>query len=120
MISVEEALDLILQTEKDFGIEEVSLLQSVGRILAQDVVADRDFPPYNRVMMDGIAIDSQAYHTGTRTFEIEKVQAAGMVKQLLSAPRNCIEVMTGSVLPANTDIVVPYEQCEITEGKANI
>jgi molybdopterin molybdotransferase len=120
MISVEEALDLILQTEKDFGTEEVSLIQSAGRILAQDVVADRDFPPYNRVMMDGIAINSAAYRSGTRTFEIEKVQAAGMTKQVLSDVGNCIEVMTGSVVPANTDIVIPYEQCEITEGKVSL
>lgn len=118
MISFEEALHLVVQNEKDFGTSKVDLLESTGRILAQDVVADRDFPPYNRVMMDGIAINASAFNTGTRTFTIEKIQAAGSLQQKVDNNNNCIEVMTGAVLPANTDVVIPYEHCDIKEGIA--
>lgn len=120
MLSFEEALGLVLKNQVDFGTEEINLLTSAGRILAQDVIADRDFPPYNRVMMDGIAINSKMYTTGIRTYKIEKIQAAGSPQQKLENNFNCIEVMTGAVLPANTDIVIPYEQCELTEGAATI
>ena len=118
MIPFQDALHLVLQHQKDFGTEKVSLLESTGRILANNVLADRDFPPYNRVMMDGIAINASAFNTGVRTFTIEKIQPAGTPQQMLDNSSNCIEIMTGAVLPANTDVVIPYEQCEITEGAA--
>ncbi|MDQ6815690.1 MAG: molybdopterin molybdotransferase MoeA [Bacteroidota bacterium] len=120
MISFDDAVTLVLQHEKSFGTEKVSLFESTGRMLAQDVIADRDFPPYNRVMMDGIAIRSNVYDAGIRTFPIEKIQAAGALQQRLEFDENCIEVMTGAVLPANTDTVIPYEKCDITKGAATV
>ena len=57
MISVEEALKIILKNTQDFGVEEIPFLESVGRTLKEDILADRDFPPFNRVSMDGIAIN---------------------------------------------------------------
>ena len=120
MISVEQALSLLFQYKKDFGTEEVDLLQSAGRILAQNVVADRDFPPYHRVTMDGIAIKKEAFDTGNVSFYIENIQAAGTPQLNLQQQNNCIEVMTGAVLPNNTDAVIPYEDCEITDNIATI
>jgi molybdopterin molybdotransferase len=118
MISVQKALNLIIEQERDFGTEEVSLLQSTGRILAEPLFADRDFPPYNRVMMDGIAINGEAFKSGARKFTIENIQAAGDRQKKLENNSNCLEVMTGAILPANTDVVIPYELCEIAEGIA--
>ncbi|GEO09579.1 molybdopterin molybdotransferase MoeA [Segetibacter aerophilus] len=118
MISVQKALNLILEQQRGFGTEEVPLLQSAGRVLAEPVFADRDFPPYNRVMMDGIAINGEAFERGIRKFTIENIQAAGDPQKKLENNGNCLEVMTGAILPANTDVVVPYEQCEIAEGIA--
>lgn len=120
MISVEVALQLVLAQQKDFGVEEVDLLSATGRILAQPVFADRDFPPYDRVTMDGIALNASAYNAGIRSFEIEKMQAAGSPRQTLENNNHCIEVMTGAVLPINTDLVIPYEQCEIQERIATV
>ena len=60
MISVEEAKNIILNSTQDFGVEEIPFIKSVGRILKEDIFADRDFPPFNRVSMDGIAIDYNA------------------------------------------------------------
>src|SRR4051812_37489793 len=103
MTTVGEALSLVLQNEKDFGVEAVELFKATGRILAQEVAADRDLPPYNRVMMDGIAINAASYHAGARIFEVENVQAAGDSQKILIDPASCIEVMTGALLPGNTD-----------------
>lgn len=120
MISVSEALQLVCAQVRNYGTEEIDLLQSTSRILAQDIVADRPYPPFNRVTMDGIAINSKAFSTGRRAFKIEGVQAAGQPQQILIDIDNCLEVMTGAVLPANADVVIPYEQCEIIDGIAKV
>ena len=59
MISVDQAWQLVMKEFSLPQIEEVSLLDSLGRILAEDILADRDGPPFDRVTMDGIAIDSK-------------------------------------------------------------
>jgi molybdopterin molybdotransferase len=120
MISVQEALQLVRSQSRDFGTEEVGIIQSTGRILAQNIVADRPYPPFNRVTMDGVAIDSKAFLVGRRSFKIAGVQAAGQVRQKLNDPDNCLEVMTGAMLPSGTDVVIQYEQCDINNGIATI
>jgi molybdopterin molybdotransferase len=120
MTTVNEALAQITAYARDFGIEEVPLLQSTKRILAANITADRDFPPYHRVTMDGIAINSKTFEAGKRDFYIEAIQAAGAPLQTLKEEHNCIEVMTGAVLPDGTNAVIPYEECIITDGIASV
>lgn len=120
MISVQEALNIVCAQLRDFGAEDVDLLQANGRILAQDIIADRPYPPFNRVTMDGIAISGKAFFSGSRSFRIEGVQAAGQPQQQLTDSNNCLEVMTGAILPAGTDAVIPYEQCEIADDIARV
>lgn len=112
MIPVEEAFEKVLSTRPGFGSEEVALEQACGRILRQKVVAERDFPPFDRVCMDGIAIDYRRYATGTRRFYRQYVLPAGEAPQEPAAPGACVEVMTGAVLPQGTGTVVPYEHLE--------
>lgn len=120
MISVENALQTILNSTQDFGVEEIPLMQSVGRILKEDIFADRDFPPFNRVAMDGIAIDFQKFQHGQRTFKIEGIQAAGSEQITLQNLENCIEVMTGAVLPKKVTAVIRYEDVAIKNGIATL
>jgi molybdopterin molybdotransferase len=86
--------------------------------LAQDVIADRDYPPYDRVMMDGVALASAEMNNGRRDFIIEKTIKAGDRRYQLSSVENCVEVMTGAALPLGCDLVIPYEQIEIDNNKA--
>lgn len=120
MITVVEALDIINSNAKDFGTEEINLSDSIHRILKEDWYSDRDLPPYNRVTMDGIAIQYQAFEKGLRTFPIEGVAAAGALQMTLQNPLACLEVMTGSVLPHNLDTVIRYEDLHIENGEATI
>ncbi|MGB1042546.1 MAG: molybdopterin molybdotransferase MoeA [Tenacibaculum sp.] len=120
MISVQEAKNIILQNTVDFGIEEVPFMQSIGRILKEDIVADRDFPPFNRVAMDGIAINYNYFKKGQRNFTIEGIQPAGSPQLTMQNSENCIEVMTGAVLPNNCDTVIRYEDVAINNGIATI
>src|SRR5690606_26434423 len=97
--------------------EDTDLLDAMGRVLAESVKADRDAPPFHRVTMDGIAIDSNSLKDNS-SFKIENIQGAGHAQLKLRDKNNCIEVMTGAILPENTDCVIPYEQIRLTDGVA--
>ena len=120
MISGKEAKEIILNSAQNFGVEEIPFLKSVGRILKEDIVADRDFPPFNRVSMDGICINYNQFKEGQRAFKIEGIQAAGSEQITLQNSENCLEVMTGAVLPNNANTVIRYEDIVIENGFAKI
>jgi len=110
MLTPAEAERLILDNLAPFPREDCSLLLAQGRVLRNDLRADRDLPPFDRVTMDGYALRAASLAVGTRTFRIEGVQAAGMRAFKLGLGDDaCIEIMTGAVLPEGTDCVVPYE-----------
>lgn len=95
--------------------ERVPFLEAFGRILREPVLADRDFPPFDRVMMDGIAI--RFADLESRKFICEGIQRAGVPAQVLHRKGGCFEVMTGAVLPTGADTVIPIEELvETTEG----
>jgi molybdopterin molybdotransferase len=120
MISVKEASTIIQSNTKSFGEELVAFQESQFRVLKEEIVADRDFPPFNRVCMDGIAISEKAFLEGIRDFKIEGIQAAGSPQLELKDYKNCIEIMTGSVLSKNADVVIPYELVQIEKGTATV
>lgn len=118
MVSVEEALRIIMAHKMDLPVEEVPLTEAVGRVLAEPVTADRDFPPFDRVMMDGIAVVHNQLTGNGQEFLIEETQAAGQPQKSLKDIANAIEVMTGAILPEGTDTVIRYEDVEIKGDKA--
>jgi molybdopterin molybdotransferase len=120
MTTVEQAEKLILAQLRDYGNETIPFEQSPGRVLAEDIKADRDLPPFNRVTMDGIAINYQAIKNGISTFHIKATQAAGDEPVVIDELNQCIEIMTGAVLPASADTVIRYEDVEIRAGLASI
>ena len=120
MITVEQATDIILSNTISPKIESVQFQQSTGRVLMEDLVADRDFPPFNRVMMDGVALRFDDVANGQRVFPIKGVQAAGSPATSVDSAGVCIEIMTGAVLPPQFDCVIKYEEVEIIEGEAHI
>lgn len=120
MTTIEQATNIILSNTLSFGEESVPLGLATGRILREDLIADRDFPPFNRVSMDGIAIQFEYFAKGKRTFKIEGLQAAGAPQTTLKDANNCLEVMTGAMLPQGTDTVIRYEDLDIKDGVATI
>lgn len=94
-------------------IESLPLPQCVGATLRENIYGERDQPPFDRVSMDGIAVDSQTLQHGRRHFEIQGTQAAGTPALKLQALDMAIEVMTGAIMPAGCDCVVPVEQFQL-------
>ena len=120
MISVAQAEQIILENTIKISTEKVLIDDALGRILAEDLCADRDFPPFDRVTMDGIAVQFFQIKAGQIIFEIEATAAAGNPQKTLQNAQNCIEVMTGAMIPLNTDMVIRYEDLAIHAKSAKI
>jgi molybdopterin molybdotransferase len=120
MVSVAQATDLVFSNLFAAGTERVPLAQAVDRVLTENVVADRDFPPFNRVAMDGIAISYAAYAGGQRAFPLAGVQAAGQPGGVLDNRGKALEVMTGAPMPEGADTVIRYEDLAIANGVATV
>lgn len=120
MITVEQADQIILSQARDYGLEQLPFEQSLERVLADDILADRDLPPFNRATVDGIAVKYWAVMSGYRVFTIKATQAAGDEPININRDDECIEIMTGAALPSSTDCVIRYEDITIQDGRAMV
>lgn len=120
MTTVHEAEQIISQYIKDYGWEEVPFREALGRVLAEDVIADRDLPPFDRVTMDGMAISYGEFDRGRRAFKIAHTQAAGGIPMPLKDTGAAVEIMTGAALPEGVDTVIRYEDINIENGMGEI
>ena len=109
MVSVSEATRLIQEQTYRPTLDRIKIEEAEGRVLAEAIKADRDFPPFDRVAMDGIAISYKAIEEGWEGFRVEGLQQAGQPRLTLKDNKNCIEVMTGAMIPIGCDTVVRYE-----------
>jgi molybdopterin molybdotransferase len=120
VLSPSQADGLIAQHLTCLPIESLPLAQCAGAVLRENIYAERDQPPFDRVTMDGIALDSRGVREGARRLRIQAMQAAGDPPLTLAARDRCIEVMTGTPLPAGCDAVVPVERITVREGEAEL
>lgn len=112
-----EAIDARLAV---LPVESRPLSECVGRILREDIYAERDNPPFDRVCMDGIAILSEAFLRGLRHFTLQATQPAGAPALTLSGPESAIEVMTGAVTPRGADCIIPLEEYDLVSGTVSL
>ena len=115
-----EATATILARLPQLPVETRPLAALAGAVLAQDVHAERDQPPFDRVTMDGIAFASTRYAQGARRLRIAGTQAAGRPPVELPGGDSCIEVMTGAIVPTGCDCVVPVEKILLGDGEVEL
>jgi molybdopterin molybdotransferase len=120
MLTPAQAEELIGRHLQCLPIESLPLAQCAGAVLRENIYAERDAPPFDRVAMDGIAVDSSGLSTGERKLRIQATQAAGDPPLVLGSRSACIEVMTGAVLPNGCDSVVAVEELTIQDGHAEL
>ena len=118
VISVKKAEKLVLQEAKSFGNEKISFLNSLHRVLIRPIKADRDYPPFDRSTMDGIAISFDAYKKGIHEFKIAATLSAGQKPKEITDSNECVKIMTGAALPASCDTVIPVEDLMIKDNIA--
>ncbi|MCU0779802.1 MAG: molybdopterin molybdotransferase MoeA [Akkermansiaceae bacterium] len=110
MIPFAKARDLLLEHTRVTGSERIRIEHAAGRVLRQELRADRDYPPFDRVMMDGYAVRAADFARG-RSFRVTGCAPAGLaVVCLTDMPGTCVEVMTGAPCPSGADCIVPVEE----------
>ena len=125
MISVEDAQKSILDMIRPMGRERAGLLNSLGRVLAEDVHSSRAIPPWNNSAMDGYALRAEDVAGASRETPktlrvIEEIQA-GVVATRTLGPGEAIKIMTGAPIPDGADAVVLVEETErISEDEVHI
>lgn len=109
LLPLDEALPLILDQVPVLDVEEKPILEAFGQVLAEDVTSNETVPPHANSGMDGFAVRS-ADTPGT--LRVIADQAAGHVTDASVEPGTAIRIMTGAVLPAGADTVVPVEDTD--------
>lgn len=110
LLTPAEADRLIATHVRALAAESLPLRECAGAILRDEIHAERDQPPFDRVAMDGIALDSRVVHAGLRRFHVQGFQGAGDPPAILVDGAHCIEIMTGAMLAQGCDAVVPVER----------
>ncbi|HCI12659.1 MAG: molybdenum cofactor biosynthesis protein [Gallionellales bacterium GWA2_60_142] len=117
-LSVSAAQRCVLESVAAMGIETIRLEQSLGRVLAEDVRANRDLPPYDVSAMDGFAVRSADLAGGSVELEVvEDIKAGDMPTKTVQAGQ-CARIMTGAPVPQGADAVVRVEDSEtLSDGR---
>ena len=119
MLSVEEAFTRIVSQFAVLETETVSLLDALGRVLAEDVVSAEDVPAFDNSAMDGYAVrfaDTQAANEAQPVhLRVVGDLAAGAVPTAPLGPEEAVRIMTGAPVPPGSDAVVPFEDTDRTD-----
>jgi len=118
MISVSKASEMIRQNMLSLKVELRAISSLTSSVLAQNILADRDYPPIPRSMMDGIALHFDFLEQSE--FKIENLSRAGFAQIQLQQKNSCVEIMTGAPVPLGCNLVIPYEDLKIENGLARI
>jgi molybdopterin molybdotransferase len=120
MISFDEALNNILSHIHALGLEKVSLLESLGRVIAEDIYANRDIPPLDNSAMDGYALRFEDIRKTSQDHPVRlKViedLPAGFVSKKTIGKGQAIRIMTGAPIPKEADTVIPVEETKKEDG----
>jgi molybdenum cofactor synthesis domain-containing protein len=111
MIPVSEAIQIVIANTLRLGTESVSLAEALGRVLAEDIIADCDLPPFDRAQMDGYAVRAADTHKAQARLRVVGESAAGNGWHQELHAGEAVRIMTGAPVPAGADAV---QQVEVT------
>ena len=125
LTQLEEAQRIVLESTPTLGLEKISILDALGRVLGEDVVAERDNPPWNNSAMDGFAVrweDIKQEHAIQKTVTLTVIEdvAAGKMPSKSVGAGQAIRIMTGAPLPKGADTVLKVEDTEHTADSVRV
>lgn len=124
MIGVDEALATVLAEVRVLPEEKVPITSALRRVLAEDVAAEADIPPFDNSAMDGYAVRAVDTRGASRAnpvvLEVLEDLAAGRVSTSTIGPGQAIRIMTGAPTPAGADSIVMVEETERGDGTVRI
>ncbi len=121
MTRFDEAMEILRSNSKEIeDVEEVGLLDAVGRVVGRDIISNYDFPPFNRSAMDGFAFRYKDIETVENPIlKVKSLVLAGHSegKHIELKKGECVRIMTGAPVPSPCDTVAEFEICEERDGK---
>src|SRR6266542_769973 len=120
MISVADAIQIVKEQTRPLPPERVLLKDARGRILAEDIIADTDLPPFDRSQMDGYAVQAVDTQNAPVRLPIAGESAAGRGWHQQMKPGEAVRIMTGAPLPAGADSVQQVELTRESDGFVEI
>ena len=120
MITVARALRIIAGETKPLGTERVPLAQAAGRVLAEDIVADSDMPPFDRSQMDGYAVRARDTQASPVDLKIVGESAAGRGWPGTLRTGEAVRIMTGAPVPNGADAVQKVELTREADGFVSV
>ncbi len=120
MISLEDARELVLSRVSAMDVEEVGILELIGRVAAEDLASDIDIAPFAHAAMDGYALRAAQLADASPDHPVEldviaEVPAGSFFEGDI-AEGQCVRIMTGAPLPAAADCMVKYELVQVVSG----
>ena len=116
MIPVSEAIRIIQEQTRPLAVETVALAEALGRVLAEDVVADSDLPPFDRAQMDGYAVRAADLKSVPARLRIVGESAAGRGWHHSMQAGEAVRIMTGAPVPVGADSVQKVEVTHELDG----
>jgi len=120
MIHYQEAQQIILAQAKPFATESIALSNVLGRTLAETIVADRDYPPFNRSTMDGFAFNYADFEKGIKQYKIIDTIFAGSTTNKVLQQGECFKIMTGAAVPTSANVVIRKEDTSVNDNKVTL
>ena len=113
-LSAQDVLKFLTQLVNTVAeTEEVEIFQSLGRIVAKDIISPIDVPPHDNSAMDGFAFKGQQLSSAENiTLKVVGTALAGKAWQGQVKPGECVKIMTGAIMPDGLDTVIPQELCQ--------
>src|ERR1043166_9543784 len=112
MIPIDEAVAIVISQTPKLGVQTIELSVCVGRVLAEDIVADTDLPPFDRAQMDGYALRAADVANAPASLKIVGESAAGAGWHNEMKAGEAVRIMTGAPVPVGADAV---QQVELTK-----
>jgi molybdenum cofactor synthesis domain-containing protein len=120
MIPVAEAINIVLEQTSALSTESVALSESTGRILAEDIVADTDLPPFDRAQMDGFAVRAADVANTPAQLKVVGESAAGAGWHQEMKAGEAVRIMTGAPVPVGADAVQQVELTREANGAGTV
>src|SRR5437660_11825009 len=120
MITVADAIRIVIKQTRCLPTEQISLARTLSRILAEDISADSDLPPFDRSQMDGYAVRAADVASAPARLRIVGESAAGRGWHQEMHTGQAVRIMTGAPVPAGADSVQQVELTRELDGEVEI
>src|SRR5262249_24631994 len=120
MISIDEALQLVLKHARCKPAATIASKKALGLVLEEEVASDVDSPPHDKSIVDGYAVASADLTGGEANLTILEEVVAGAVPQKQLTQGCATRIMTGAPIPAGADAVVMFEKTEVTPSAGGL